>query len=157
MLSHCAGAHIARRVGVSQAPTSPRFGEAEPPSSEGPPGRRVVLIFSSDPVAAALLGALIETLGYLVRFYRPQVSPDEQMRRDRPTVAMLDCEDPTLMNDEILGRARMRGVSVVIFGSSEALRQVRSLAEAHQLQALLMPATLDDVDEVIRKAVERVC
>jgi hypothetical protein len=70
---------------------------------------------------------------------------------------MLDCEDPTLMNDELLGRARMRGISVIIFGSSEALARVRELAAQHNLHELLMPANQDDVDEAIRRAVGRLC
>lgn len=116
-----------------------------------------MLILSADPIAAALLGALIETLGYLVRFYRPSQTADEAMRREHPSIAMLDCEDPTLMTDELLGRARMRGISVIIFGSSDALARVRELAVQHELDELLMPADLEDVDEAIRRAVGRLC
>jgi DNA-binding NtrC family response regulator len=126
-------------------------------AADQPPGRQVVLILSADPIAAALLGALIETLGYMVRFYHPSRTADEAMRRERPSIAMLDCEDPTLMNDELLGRARMRGISVIVFGASDALARVRELAAQHELDELLMPADLDDVDEAIRHAVGRLC
>lgn len=134
---------------------TPSRPDAGQPPDEGPPGRRVVIVFSPDAVAAALLGALVETLGYLVRFHRPPESPDEHLRRVRPTVALLDCEDPTVMNHELLGRARMRGISVIIFGSPEAMRRVRQLAGEHELLELLMPADLDTVDEVIRAALHR--
>lgn len=128
-----------------------------PGAGDGPAGKHVVLILSSDAVAAALLGALVETLGYLVRFYRPTESPADSLRRERPSVAMVDCADPTVMNDELLGRARMRGISVVIFGAADALRRVRQLAREHSLETLVMPASIEALDESLRKAVEDYC
>ena len=131
---------------------SSRTGDAE-----GSPGKHVVLILSGDAVAAALLGALVETLGYLVRFYHPPEPPDEALKREKPAVAMIDCEDPTVMKEDVLGRARMRGISVVIFGSSQAMHRVRELAREHALDTLMMPATVDQLDETLRKAVEQAC
>ena len=128
-----------------------------PGAADGSPGKHVVLILSSDAVAAALLGALVETLGYLVRFYRPAEDPDAAMKRERPSVAMVDCGDPTVMKEEVFGHARMRGISVVMFGSADALRRVRQLALEHALDTLIMPASLDSLDETLRKAVADFC
>jgi len=128
-----------------------------PGAADGAPGKHVVLILSSDAVAAALLGGLVETLGYLIRFYHPPEPPDDAIRREKPSVAMVDCDDPTVMTDETLGRARMRGISVVMFGTADALRRVRQLALEHSLDTLLMPASLDALDETLRKAVENYC
>jgi DNA-binding NtrC family response regulator len=122
-----------------------------------PPGRHVVLILSTDVVAAALVGALVETLGYLVRFFTPPETPDDAIRRTRPTVAMVDCEDPTLVNTEVLGRARMRGISVLMFGSAAALAKVRELANEQELDTVIMPATLDELDESLKSAIAKVC
>ena len=116
-----------------------------------------MLILSTDAVAAALLGALVETLGYLVRFFHPPETPDDAMRRERPSIAMVNCEDPTYLNGEVLGRARMRGVSVVMFGSEDALRRVRQIAAEHQFETLLMPTSADELDETLRKAVKEAC
>jgi hypothetical protein len=116
-----------------------------------------VLILSTDPVAAALLGALVETIGYLVRFYHPPESPDNTLRRTKPSVALVDCADPTLMNDEVLGRARMRGISVLIFGSPDAVRRVSAIAHEHSLGAVVMPATSDMLDEALQTAVRAAC
>jgi DNA-binding NtrC family response regulator len=150
----CGCAHCAQFTLVKPAASDPHRGAG---SASDRPGRSVVLILSADPVASALLGALIETLGYLVRFHRPSRTADEAMRRERPSIAMLDCEDPTLMNDELLGRARMRGISVIVFGSRDALARVRELAAQHDLHELLMPGDLDAVDDAIRQAVGRLC
>lgn len=114
----------------------------------------LLLIFSADAVAAALLGALIETLGYVVRFARPPETADQSMRRVRPTIALLDCQDPAACNDEVLGHAAMRGISVVIFGTPEALREVRALALEHNIDMLLMPPEPDELDETLKRALE---
>jgi DNA-binding NtrC family response regulator len=133
-------------------PTSRR-----PPADEDPPGKHVVLILSTDSVAAALIGALVETLGYLVTFFTAPDSPDDVMRRVRPAVALVDCADPTLMNAELLGRATMRGISVVIFGVPDTIRRVQDLVHTYGLATLIMPASMDMLDDALRAAIEKDC
>lgn len=70
---------------------------------------------------------------------------------------MVDCDDPTVMNDELLGRAKMRGIAVVMFGSPDAMQRVRQLALEHALDTLIMPASLDALDATLRTAVEHYC
>src|SRR5215207_9539495 len=86
----------------------------------------MVLILSADSVAAALLGALIETLGYSIRFAKPPERAEQTIRRVRPAVCLLDCDDPSACNEEILGRAAMRGISVIVFGTSNTLKRVHT-------------------------------
>jgi len=114
-----------------------------------------VLILSADAVAAALLGALIETLGYSIRFARPPERVEQSIRRVRPKVCLLDCDDPSACNDEILGRAAMRGISVVIFGTKDALARVRELATAHDIDLILVPPQPELLDETIKRAIQR--
>jgi DNA-binding NtrC family response regulator len=111
-----------------------------------------ILILSADAVAAALLGALIETLGYPVKFARRPESTDATIRRVRPKVCLLDCDDPESCNDEVLGRAAMRRISVVIFGASRALERVRALAEEHDIETLLMPPEIPELDATLKRA-----
>ena len=115
----------------------------------------MILILSADAIAAALLGALIETLGYPVKFARPPENADQSMRRVRPKVCLLDCEDPGACTDETLGRAAMRRISVVVFGTKEALDRVRALALEHKIDTLLVPADADEVDATLRRAMRR--
>jgi DNA-binding NtrC family response regulator len=142
---------------VSAATRHPMSTSRDLDSEDDSPGKHVVLILSSDAVAAALLGALVETLGYLVRFFHPPELPDAALKREKPSIAMVDCDDPTVMTDETLGHAKMRGISVVMFGSADALRRVRQLALDHALDALIMPASLEALDETLRKAVADYC
>lgn len=115
----------------------------------------MILILSDDAVAAALLGALIETLGYAVKFARAPEQPEESIRRVRPRVCLLDCDDPAQCSAELLGRAAMRGISVVIFGTSHALSRVRELATAHEIDTLLVPPDPDALDQTLKRALQR--
>jgi DNA-binding NtrC family response regulator len=112
----------------------------------------MILILSDDAVAAALLGALIETLGYSVRFARPPESVDDGMRRVKPKVCLLDCADPSHCTPEVLGRAAMRRISVVIFGTSAALDRVRALATEHDIDVLLVPPDAAALHETLERA-----
>ena len=115
----------------------------------------MILILSADAVAAALLGALIETLGYSVKFARPPEQAHESLRRVRPKVCLLDCANPSMCNNEVLGRATMRRISVVIFGSTEALDRVRALAVEHEIDTLLVPPDTVSLADTIKKALAR--
>jgi DNA-binding NtrC family response regulator len=115
----------------------------------------MILILSADAVAAALLGALIETLGFPVRFARPPENAEQSIRRVRPKVCLLDCEDPSTCNDEVLGRAAMRSISVVIFGTTASLERVRALASEHAIDMLLMPPETAELDATLRRALKK--
>jgi CheY-like chemotaxis protein len=115
----------------------------------------MILILSDDAVAAALLVALVETLGYPVRFARPPENTDQTIRRVRPKVCLLDCVNPAFCNDEVLGRAAMRRISVVIFGTSAALDRVRALALEHDIDMLLVPPDPAKLDETLKRAIKK--
>jgi DNA-binding NtrC family response regulator len=115
----------------------------------------MILILSDDAVAAALLGALVETLGYSVKFARPPENAEQTIRRTKPKVCLLDCDDAAHCSDELLGRAAMRRISVVIFGTSHALERVRQLAEEHAIETLLVPAEPAVVDDTLRRALAK--
>ena len=111
-----------------------------------------MLILSADAVGAALLGALIETLGYAVRFGQPSEPPEESLRRVRPQVCLVDAVDPNACSPELLGRSRMRGIGVVIFGRSEALERIRALAVEHDLDTLVMPPAPGVLEATLQRA-----
>ena len=121
-------------------------------SSRTDPREPLVLILSHDPVAAALLGGLVETLGYDVHFARPPESADDTIRRVRPRICLVDCTDPVSCRGEFFGRATMRGVSVVIFGTPQALDRVRAVALAHNIEMVLMPPEMNDLEATLQRA-----
>jgi DNA-binding NtrC family response regulator len=117
-----------------------------------PPRDQLVLILSHDAVAAALLGGLVETLGYEVHFARPPETAEDSIRRVKPRICLIDCTDPSSSRSDLLARATMRGVNVVIFGTREALDRVRAVAAAHKIDVLIMPPQLDELEELLQKA-----
>ena len=116
------------------------------------PREHLILILSHDPVAAALLGGLVETLGYEVQFARPPESPDDSMRRLKPRICLVDCTDPDSCRSEFFGRATMRGVCVIIFGTPDALERVREVARANNLEMLLMPPDVGALEAALQRA-----
>lgn len=121
-----------------------------PTTSE--PSHQLVLILSYDPLAAALLGGLVETLGYRVQFRRPPESAEDSLRRLRARVCLVDCADPRSCREDFLARATMRGVCVVIFGTRDALDRVRDLAQTFRIETLLMPPEVDELEAVLQRA-----
>ena len=115
----------------------------------------MILILSSDAVAAALLGALIETLGYSVKFARPPERYEDSIRRVRPKVCLVDSADSAMHDDGFLGRAAMRGISVVVFGSPEALGRVRAMAQAHALETILVPPDTVTLANTLERALQK--
>ena len=118
-------------------------------SSRTDPREPLVLILSHDPVASL---HRVETLGYDVHFARPPESADETIRRVRPRICLVDCTDPVSCRGEFFGRATMRGVSVVIFGTPQALDRVRAVALAHNIEMVLMPPELNELEATLQRA-----
>ena len=113
-----------------------------------------ILILSDDAIVAALLGALVETLGHDVRFGRPFEDPSDAMRRLRPTLCLIDCENETACNDETLGHAIMRGITVLAFGKNEALDRSRALVTRHHIATVRMPPDPIVLDATLRRALK---
>jgi DNA-binding NtrC family response regulator len=115
----------------------------------------MILILCSDAVAAALLGALIETLGYTVKFARPPEMFEDSIRRVRPKVCLVDSTDPGMYDDGFLGRAAMRGISVIVFGPLGALERVRALALEHAIDTILVPPDIVTLAATLERALQK--
>ena len=114
-----------------------------------------ILILSSDSVAAALIAALIETLGYVVKFAAIPEMVEDSIRRWRPTICLVDGADPAFCNAAVLGRAQMRGISVVVYGTSGALDEIRGLVTDGGIETLHMPADAAGLDEAFARALRK--
>lgn len=117
--------------------------------------RTTVLIVSADPTAAALLGGLVETLGYDVEFGRVNEPSDDTLRRVRPRVCMLDCATTEACSDATIARAMMRGVSVVLVGPAPLLAGMRDLASRHGVEMVFTPPQPGPLGEVLDRAARR--
>lgn len=121
--------------------------------SAGPPRDDAALVLSTDPVAAALVGALVETLGFEPRFAVPGKSPRDALLRHRPRIVLLDCEHGNACSPAFLGPAAMLDIPVVLFGSAKCAELLADSAARFGLPALTLPAPLAAVGRVIADAI----
>jgi hypothetical protein len=112
------------------------------------------LIFSEDPLAAALLGAAVETAGFRPAFSTDGDSPRDALLRARPSVVLVDCEHAGACAPSFIGPALMTGARVVLTGSPRSRRDPRELARSFGLRAITLPADVEAIAQVLRAELE---
>jgi hypothetical protein len=111
--------------------------------------RHAVLIFSSDPLAAALLGAAAELAGYDPSFSRANEPPRAALLRVRPRLVLVDCDHTDACTDAFVGPALMTGAQVLIFRSRRSVRDASDLARRMQVVLLDLPLEGDRLTKVL--------
>ena len=117
--------------------------------AEGPAPRRArrwrcvepksVLVTSTDPLAAALLGALVELEGYTPHFLREREGPRAALRRVRPAVVLIDCDSAEARSASVIGPAKMLGTRVALFGRPAIAALVERCAAEFGVAILAVP------------------
>jgi hypothetical protein len=108
-----------------------------------------VLILSSDPLAAALLGAAVELAGHAPRFSTEGELPRAALLRLRPRLVLVDCDHDDACSDAFLGPAIMTGAKVLIFRSRRSSRDVADLAARMQVMLVDLPLQGDQLTTVL--------
>jgi hypothetical protein len=116
------------------------------------PTAAVALILSSDPLAAALLGAAAELTGCSIAFAPPDETGPQAFRRLRPAFLLIDASDDAVCGSELLGPALMTGTPAILFGGAGAVSVRRELARQFQLEMLVMPRDLNRLAELLGPA-----
>lgn len=98
-----------------------------------------VLIFSADPLGAALLGAAVELGGRSPHFARAGESARDALRRVRPRVALVDCDHEEACSAAFAGPAIMMGTTVLLIRSRRTLQAPDDFAERHGLRVIELP------------------
>jgi hypothetical protein len=108
-----------------------------------------VLILSSDPLAAALLGAAVELAGYAPSFSREGEPPRAALLRLRPRLVLVDCDHEDACTDAFVGPAIMTGAKVLLFRSRRSRRDVADLAARLQVTSVELPLEGDRLARVL--------
>ncbi|MEP6989983.1 MAG: hypothetical protein ABJA80_03565 [bacterium] len=103
---------------------------------------QAILIFSSDPLAAALLGAAGELAGCVPHYAREDEAARAALLRVRPAVVLIDCDHEETCSDEFVGPALMTDAKVVLFHSRSTRRDMQSFADRLSLHVMNMPADI---------------
>jgi hypothetical protein len=120
-------------------------------SIDGDVSRQDVLILSTDPLAAALLGAAVELAGHLPHFALPGEGPRAALLRLRPRVVLVDCDDGEACSDEVIGPALMTGARVQLFSAHRSARDASALADRLGLTLLRLPMEHDDFTTLLHE------
>ena len=110
------------------------------------------LVLSTDALTAALIGVLLETHGYRPAFPAPDESPRESLRRIRPGVVLVDCEQDTACSEAFLGPATMTGARVIMFSASRSREEVETFARRYGFDWFILPTDVADFAQVMRAA-----
>ena len=116
--------------------------------------RSAVLIFSEDPLAAALIGAAVELIGFAPAFATDGASPRGALIRVRPRLVLVDCAHEGACGPSFIGPALMTGARVVLLGSRHSRRDPRALAASFGVRALTLPADVDAIAGLLRAELE---
>jgi hypothetical protein len=113
---------------------------------------RKVLVLSNQPMAAALLGMLLELEGYEPAFAAEGESPDAALTRVRPLLVVLVDEALDVARSDIfLARAARGQVGVVIFGAQDG-RGPPPWAQARRVPWFRMPVGGPELRRVIEES-----
>jgi hypothetical protein len=112
--------------------------------------RHAVLVFSSDPLAAALLGAAIELTGHEPHFPQANESARNALLRVRPRLAVIDCDHEEACSDAFIGPALMTGSRVLLFHSHRTRRPIGDLADRRDLTVMEMPAEQETLTKILQ-------
>ena len=104
----------------------------------------VVLIFSSDSLAAALLAAAVELAGHAPVFARHDEVARSALLRVRPQLVLIDCDHEETCCDEFVGPALMTGARVLLFRSRRTRRDATEFADRLVLRIADMPVAHDE-------------
>lgn len=109
-----------------------------------------MLVFSSDPLAAALLAAAIEYAGYAPRFASDKESARTAVKRVRPRLVLIDCDHEETCCDEFIGPAIMMKAEVLLFRSNGTRHDASELAERMALRVMYLPDDHDRFIDILR-------
>jgi hypothetical protein len=115
--------------------------------------RSAVLIFSEDPLAAALIGAAVELAGLEPAFATDGESPRAALLRVRPRLVLMDC-DHAACGPSFFGPVLMTGARVLLVGSRRNHGDARELAARFGLRAIMLPADLAAIADLLRAELE---
>jgi hypothetical protein len=112
--------------------------------------RRAVLVFSSDPLAAALLGAAIELSGHAPFFPQGEEAARDALLRIRPRLVVIDCDHTEACSEAFIGPALMTGSRVLLFRSRRTQHDAGELAQRLGLPMVDMPTRHETLTQLLR-------
>lgn len=111
-----------------------------------------VLIFSSDPLAAALLAAAIELAGHSPYFAQKDERARDALLRVRPRLVLIDCDHEESCSDEFIGPALMVKARILLFRSRRTTRDVAEFSRRLELRVIELPMDYEELSDLLAHA-----
>ena len=118
--------------------------------------RTAVLVFSTDALAAALIGAAVELAGYAPFFPLDGESPRDCVLRVRPGAALVDCDHTDACTETFFGPAMMAGVRVAVFSSTRSVRALQPIAVQFDVRLFSLPIDFAQLVTLLAELTNRV-
>lgn len=116
----------------------------------------MVLVFSTDSLAAALLGAAAELAGFNPRFPLEAESPRDAVMRLRPSAALVDCDHHDACTEAFFGPAMMVGARVAVFSSTRSVRTLQPIASEFDVRLFSLPIDFAQLSALLTDLTSRV-
>ena len=113
--------------------------------------RHAVLVLSSDPLAAALLGAAIELAGHVPRFPQSEEAARAALLRVRPRLVVIDCDHVDGCSEAFIGPALMTGSRVVLFKSRRTRHDASELSRRLGVHVMDMPMEHESLTRLLHR------
>ena len=113
--------------------------------------RHAVLIFSVDPLAAALLGAVVELAGHAPHFPQQDEAARGALMRVRPRLVVIDCDHEETCSEGFVGPALMTGAQVVLCRSRRTRHDVREFAARLGLEVVDLPNDQEKLARILQE------
>ena len=112
-----------------------------------------VLVFSSDPLSGALLGAAVELGGYHPHFAAADEPARGALLRVRPRVVLIDCDHEESCSEEFVGPALMTGARVLLIRSGRTVRDMTDFAMRLSVRIVDMTVEHGVLGDILRELI----
>lgn len=112
------------------------------------------MIFSEDPLAAALIGAAVELAGFEPTFPTNGEPPRAALLRERPGLVLVDCDHDAACRPSFFGPVLMTGARLMLVGSHRTRRDAADVASRLGLRAVTLPSDLETIAALLRAELE---
>ena len=112
------------------------------------------MVLANEEVISALLGAMVELDGYVPVFPAADERPLAAVRRHRPDLLLLDCENDLAWDAGAMRSITTMGTRILLFSAMRSQREIEQIAARYDVAAFALPVAYRDftaqVDEVLR-------
>jgi len=109
------------------------------------------MVLANEEVISALLGAMVELDGYAPVFPAADEQPFAALRRHRPDLLLLDCENDLAWDAAAMRSIATGGTRVLLFSAMRSQREIEQIAARYDLAAFVLPVAFRDFTAQIGK------